>query len=127
MFSVPPIIAVNKKLISLINNRYLSEYRMRIFFLIHLPKKWGSPYTYTHTQLHTFCISIFLKSKHFERKGSHLVFKCIYLHYMNLNFHDTCTKHRTFHLEYSFLLVFYMKDQPYVSFSHTYSNNFQIN
>jgi len=83
---------------------------------------------YIHTQLHTFCISIFLKSKDCDRKGSQLVLKCIrYLHYVNLNFHDTCTKNRTFHSEYSFLLVFYMKDQPYVSFSHTYSNNLQIN
>jgi hypothetical protein len=46
---------------------------------------------YLHTQLHTFCIGIFLKSKDCERKGTHLVFKCIWhLHYLNLNFHDVC-------------------------------------
>jgi len=38
-----------------------------------------------------------------------------------------CAHHHIFHLEYFFLLVFYMKYQPYMSFLHTYPNNFQIN
>jgi hypothetical protein len=63
-------------LISLSDNRYLNigweifpnSSSKKLGFTLHL-----------HTQLHIFCISTFLKSKDCERKGNHLVLKCIYL------------------------------------------------